>query len=267
MLFFGGEGKSTDRHAGGLFDVGPGSDEECAGRSDFVQVAEYFDLKFALFEDVAFAGQVAGCSCQFAGIRVQGFMAVGCGIAFFIDVFERFQGPAGEVFAAVFGDAAEFFHVGPVFGPVSSESYEGTVRNFAVFFFVGLDVVHCDCVVFVFFDLGCDVNDAEGVDHIFGAKFFTGFTFFDKVPGEVDVCAELAGEFVGFDETFQHGVAPVEDGFVEFDTAVRDAGPVGTFAVQGVGEVHPFVVRFGDFSVDIPEFVCHDCFLSVILCS
>lgn len=101
----------------------------------------------ALAEDVAFADEVPCFSCDGRGIGIKGFVAVGCGVADFIDVFQGFQRPAWRIFIALFVEAAELVVVRPVLGPICPQGDKGAFRDVAISGFIGFDVVDSDGVM------------------------------------------------------------------------------------------------------------------------
>ena len=97
------------------------------------------------------------------------------------------------------------------------------------------------------------VDDAQGEDQLLHTVGLRGDTLFVKVAGEVNVGTELTGEAEGLDKAVQHGVAPVVHRFAQLHRALRNAGPEGAVVVQGVGQLHPFVL-FGLLQA-FPKFV------------
>ncbi len=87
------------RKPGGAFDsrIGYNDDRPCG--SHLIQVGEYLHLQLSAVQHVTLARQVAGL-CGFCGsIRIQGFMAVGSGMALFVDIISaRPMDQTGEIF-------------------------------------------------------------------------------------------------------------------------------------------------------------------------
>ena len=82
------------------------------------------------------------------------------------------------------------------------------------------------------------------------------------MPGEIDMCAKLPGELKCLDQALEHGIAPVENGFAEFNRTFRNTAPVWTVVVHLMSKIYPF--QFFGFIKNLPQFI-HFCAPSVFL--
>ena len=231
----------------------PGGDQDRAGGGYLVQVVEHLDLKLSLFEDVALAGQILGFGRLGGGVGIQGFVPVGGGIADFIDVLERVQRPSGEILAAVLGNAGQGVHIRPVFGPVGAQRNERAVGDRTVFGLIVLNILSRSGVMAVGLHLLGDVDHAQGEHRVLHTESIGERSAFDKVAGEVDVCAELARELKCLDLAFEHRIAPVEYHLAELHGALGDTAPVRAVVIERVGKLHPF--EFFGLGQRVPEFI------------
>lgn len=210
-----------------------------------------------LGQHVPLTNQVVRCHGDVGRVRIKGFVAVGRGVADFVDIPQGFQGPAGAMFLAVRADMGHLLHGRPALVPVRTQGDEGAVRNFAVFGFVGFQVVDRDGVVRVVLHFPGDVDHAKREHHMVRAEGFRQGRVLHKVARKVDVRAELAGESEGLDEAFEHGIAPVEAGLGQFDGTGRNTAPEGTVIIEGMGQFDPFVGVGAQVFAQVPQGVGH----------
>ena len=110
-----------------------------------------------------------------------------------------------------------------MFSPIAVERDKCAVGNFAVNFLVSSNVLSRHGVVNVLRNLRADVDDAQGVNHIFHAVTFAERRIFYEVTREVDMRAELPWKFERLNQTIKHGIAPIKAGFAELNRTFRDA--------------------------------------------
>ena len=232
-----GNGPGADGQAGGAGDVGEGGDQDGTGRGNLIQIAQHFDLQLALLQHIALAGKVAGFRSQLGSVGVQGFVTVGGSVADLIEIPQSLQRPAGEILAAVGGDAGKGIHIRPVLGPVGAQSHKGAVGDGAVLGLIVPDVLLRYGVAGILGDLGGDIDDAQGEHGILNAVLLGQGRVLNKMAGEVDMGAELPGELEGLDQAVKLGHTPVVDGFGQLYGAVGNAAPVGAGIIEGVCQV------------------------------
>ena len=91
--------------------------------------------------------------------------------------------------------------------------------------------------------LSRNIDYAQGHDHAVRAKGLGENTCLIKMAREINMSTKLTGEFEGLNQAFQHRIAPIKNCFAQLYAALGNTGPEGTIIVQGMGQLHPFVLR------------------------
>ena len=184
-------------------------------------------------------------------------MSVGCCLAHFEYIFQGVQRPARAMFVSVCAHVCKLVHIRPAFVPVRPQGDERSFRDRPVFCFIGFDIFYRYGIVYVIFYFFTDINDCQRECEFIYSVLFRQRRIFYKMPGKIYMGAELAGEFKGMDQAFQHGIAPVKHHLAQFHGTFRYAAPERAVVVEGMGKLHPFVPLGLKRLQCIPQFVFH----------
>ena len=75
----------------------------------------------------------------------------------------------------------------------------------------------------ILFDLLCDIDHAEREDQIVHIILLGILFALDKMARKIDMRTKLSRKPERLDQAFQHGIAPVKDGFRQFYSTCRDS--------------------------------------------
>ena len=168
-------------------------------------------------------------------------MSVGRRFAYFKNIFESINRPARTMFIPVCPYVRQFVHIGPALVPVSPQGHKGAFRNGTVFFFIGFDIFHSYGIINVNFYLFADINHCQREHKVLYTVLFRQGCIFHKMPREINMSAELTGEFERMNQAFQHGIAPVKNHLAQFHRTFRYSAPERTVVVEGMGKFYPLI--------------------------